>query len=607
VPLSAQPQLAPGYPLDSPNHWWVRIMARLESGANDAQAQASLAVLFPETLQRSTTTMDRPNIRLEDGSRGPLMIRQRFARPMWALLAGIGLVLLIVCANLASLQLARGAGRQHELAVRAAIGASRWRLMRQSLTESLMLALTGGSLGWVLAYWGKAGLMRSLSNQLGDLSFDTRMDFNVLVFTLGISVLTAVLFGMFPALRFAQVYPAAGLRDPRGLGTSRLRLGKALVSVQLVLSVVMVMGASLIIQTFANLRLADPGFDVENLLLFRLDPEDAGYKQQHIAEFFETTGQALSAIPGVRAVAWSNIVLIGGRYSGNTVSLPGAPVGGTEHLQAAQLIVSDAFFSTLGLPVVLGREFNSGDSPQSPNVAIVNETFAREAFAGESPVGRVFILGEAEYMIVGVCRDARFNDLRSGSPPTTYLSHRQTPVGAMYFQLRSALPPLSLVPAVRKVLAGVDRNLPIADLKTQQQQIELSMTPERIIASLCGFLALLAVLLSCIGIYGLMAYRAARRTGEIGIRMALGARPWDVARSVLREALMLAVAGLALGVPLAFALAQVNRSFLVGIQPHDPSTLIGGIVLMTCVALLAAWIPARRAARVDPMAALRSE
>jgi predicted permease len=608
IPLSAQPQMAPTRPLGSGKHWWVQIMARLAPGANEAHAQASLDVLFRQVLSASDNKMEQPGIWLEDGRRGPLKTRQQIGQPLWALLAVVGLLLLIVCANLAGLLLARGAARQHEMAVRAAMGANRGRLIRQSLTESMVLSLAGGSLGLVFAAWSNAGLPALLARFQENIQFDTSLDANVLGFTFGVAIVATLLSGLLPALRASRVDPAAGLKDRSALGSPRLRLGKVLVSVQVGLSVLLVVVAGLLIETFANLSRVDPGFDPENLLVFRLNAGQAGYKGAQLENFFENVRRSLAAIPGVREVALSDLALVGGARSSSGISIPGRAAGHNEQLQASQLIVSDSIFATMGIGMLLGRDFGLVDTGTSPKVAVVNESFARSFLRNKSPVGQAFNVGpEDAYQIVGVCRDAKYNNLRNEILPTMYFPYSQYPVGSMFFEVRSVLPALALAPAIRKVVAAADPNIPVADLRTQKQLLDNSVLPERLFASLCSFLALLAVLLSYIGLFGLMAYNVARRTGEIGIRMALGAGPGDVARPIVREALLLAAAGLAAGVPVALALARIIRGALYGVQPYDPATIVGGAMILLLIAALAAWIPARRAARVDPMSALRCE
>ena len=609
VPMSAQPQLQPGYPLDSYNHWWVEIMARLAPGADERQARASLEGIFIQALTApgATTKMDQPGILLEDGSRGPMMARQRMAQPMYVLMAAVGLVLLIACANLASLLLARGAARQHEYAVRGAIGAGRWRLVRQSLTESLLLALAGGALGLVFAEVGKAAILSMLSGFLGYFHLDTSSDARVLAFTFGVSLATVLLFGLLPALRSAWVNPVAGIKDRTMIGAPRLRLGKVLVTVQVGLSLLLVVGAGLFVRTFANLSRVDPGFNTENLLLFQLNAGQAGYKNEQLTDFYNSLSRSLAVIPGVHAVGSSSLVPLGGGMSSSGISIPGRPTKPDEHLQADQMIVNESFFATLGIPLLQGRSFEPSDTADSPHVAVVNECFIRSFFPNEYAVGRIFKHGSMDVQIVGICGNAKYWDIRHEVPPIMYLPYPQWREKRMCFEVRSVLPPASIVPAVRKTVAALDRNIPLTDVRTQTEQIGRQLTMERLFAALCSFVAALALLLSCIGLYGLMAYNVARRRSEIGIRMALGARPQDVAWPVVRGALLMAGIGVVFGGVGALALVQLIKSQLYGVAPHDPATLLGAAALLLTVAALAAWLPARRAAKIDPMVALRCE
>ncbi len=607
VTMAAQPHLTSGNPLESSKHWWVQIMARMAPGASDAQAQASLAVLFERVLEDSTTTMDQPGIWLEDGSRGPLMQRQRMAEPFWALMVLVGLVVAIICANLASLLLVRGAARHHEMAIRSALGAGRWRLIRQSLTESMVLSFMGAGMGLLVALWCKELLMDFLLKYESNLRFDAGMDGNVLIFTLGLAVLTTLLFGLIPAMRAARVDPAEGLKDRAANAAPRLRIGKVLVAVQVGMTVLLVMGAGLLIQSFANLKNLNPGFDAENILLFRLDAAQAGYTDQEQKDFYENTRRSLSGIPGVRAVAYSDLSFAGGWSSENGFSFPDRPTEPGSHMQACQLVVNDTFFSTMELPIMLGRGFDDSDSASSSKVAVVNEQFTKMFLENESPLGLSFSIGETNYRIVGVCGNTSYKSLRDDLSPIMYFPQQQKTVSSVYFEVRSSLPPLSLVPAVRKSVAALDKTIPLEKIKTQQQQLDESIMIERLFSILCGSLAALAVFLSCIGLYGLMAYTVTRRRNEIGIRMALGAQSRDVALKILREAVMLTLIGVLAGAPVALGIAILIRSVFFGVQPYDPATMIGVTVLLLAVSALAAWIPARRAAKVDPMTALRCE
>jgi predicted permease len=607
VPMAAQPLLNPDNPLASLQHWWVEIMGRLSPQTSEARARASLAVLFDRALAASDSRVDQPTILLEDGSRGVLTQRRLMARPVWMLLALVGVVLVIACANVAGMLLARGAARQQEMAVRAALGAGRWRLIRQSLADSLLLALTAGVLGLLLSIWVKAALMSSLTALLAGTHFNVQLDRTVLLFTLAISVCSALLFGLLPAWHVSRVHPVAGLGHPRGQGPLRLRTGKTLVAAQVALSLLPAAMAGLLARSLVNLHNVDPGFDVENLLVFRLHADEAGYEKQKGADFYEEVRRAIAGLPGVRAVALSHQNLLTGGVSIFSVSFPGRSMPAEQHLHAHQLTISDGFFATMGIPLLRGRDFNRTDTPASAPVMIVNEAFGREFLPQEDAVGQLVRSGGREYEIIGVCADARYGSVRGRMMPTMYLAYAQQSIGWACFQVRTARPPLSLAPAVRKIVAERDIDIPVRRLTTQAYLFARSISLERLCTLLCGALALLALLLVCIGLYGLLAFSVARRTGEIGIRMALGARAQDVAGPIVRQALRLTVIGIAVGLPAVLLATRILRSVVYGITPYDPVALIGTVLVLLVVAAGAAWLPARRAARIDPMAALRYE
>jgi predicted permease len=611
VTFAAQPVLAANRTLDSANQWWLQVMARVAPGASEARAQAAFEVSFRGVLADSATKMEQPGIRLEKGAQGAARaIRERMALPLLALLGVVALVVAIACANVAGLLLARGAARRHEFAVRAAIGAGRWRLVRQALAESLLLGLAAAAAGLLIAGWGKTILLQSFGARLDNYRLDLSTDFRVLAFTLGVSLLTALVFGLLPALRASRVDPLEGLKSRSALAAPRLGLGKLLVAVQVGLSVLLVMGAGLMIRTFANLVRVDPGFNPANVLLFRVDPAQAGVTGASVGQFFAAARRSLAAIPGVRSVALTSLMLTGDGANTGAIEFPDRPAKAGETLQASELTVSDGFFATLGIPIVLGREFLSSDTAASLRVAVVNETFVRTFFAGEFPLGRTFALkGQPglPFTVVGVCRDAKYASIRETIPPVMCFSHQQREYRASKFVIRSALPPLSLVPAARKAIATLNPHLPLSAIRTQEELVERSTAVDRLFAGLCGGLAGVAVLLACIGIYGLMTYNVARRTGEIGIRMALGATRRDIAWPILREALVLTSVGLAVGLPAALGLARVIRGQLYGVSPVDPLTLGLGSVGLMAVAVIAAWRPARRATRVNPVEALRAE
>jgi predicted permease len=610
VPLSSQPQIWPTRLLNSPDQWWVQIMGRLAPGADEAQAQAGLSVLFHQSLGLSKTKMDEGGILLEDGSRGQLMLRRQLAKPFFLLTAVVGVVLLIACANLAGLLLTRGAARRHEMAVRAAMGAGRWRLIRQSLIESLVLSLIGAVLGLVVAVLGRQSLLGFLAWNQESSRFDLRTDTHVLSFTFAITVFTSLVFGILPAIRVSRTDPAHALKNRSALGAPRLVLGKVLVAVQVGLSVLLVIGAGLMIRTFVNLARVAPGFDPENTLLFRVRPADAGYDEQRFIDVYDRIRTALVAIPGVQAVTFSGFPLVSGTSSSDFIEFQGGGSEAGQKLLTNYLEVGDDFLHTMNIPLLLGRDLNAADNAGSSPVAIVNQTFARHYFPGENAVGKTFISYHPTtrtVQIVGVAGDTKYNRVRADIPPLMYLSQRQYASRAVSFAVRSALPPFSLLPAVRRAVAAVDSDLPLSMVRTQEQVLDESVAADRLFASLGGALAFLAILLSCIGLYGLMAYNVARRTQEIGLRMALGATRRNVAAPVLREALLLTLIGLAVGVPVTLALTRFIKSQLYGVAPADPITLAIGGALLVVVALLSAWIPARRATKIDPMVALRCE
>jgi len=608
VPMMAQPHLSEEEWLSSYDRWWVQIMGRLAPGADEAQVQSSLEILFSHVLNRSIVEIDRPGIFLQEGRHGVMVRRQETAQPLWYLQGIVGLVLLIACTNLAGLLLARGAARQHEMAVRAAMGAGRWRLIRQSLTESMVLSMAGVCLGLVFSLWIRAALAGFVINPSRHQQFNLRVDANVLIFALAVGMVTTLLSGLFPALRAGNTNPAAGLKDSGSRGAPRLRLGKVLVTTQVGLSVILVMAGGLLCRTLINLYRTDTGFDTENLLLFTISPFSSLSPPEYkdLENFYGAARQKIAEIPGVRSVALSCRTMLQGGYWNSEISIPSR--SDDEKRESMALVVSEGYFKTMGIKLLQGRDFRATDVKKSQCVAIVNEEFARELFPDENPVGQFITAnGDEQHQIIGLCGNQKYDRLRRDVSPILYLHYRQTRFLYLTCVVRSVLPPMSLVPAVRQAVADIDRNLPIEKFTTQKLALKESLAQERLYASLCGSLALLALALSCIGLYGVMAYNVTRRTGEMGIRKALGAQPFDVAWPILREALTLAAIGIAIGLPVALALVRVIRGIFYGIEPYDPLTMIGAAGLMIAVAALAAYVPARRAAKVDPMEALRYE
>jgi predicted permease len=532
------------------------------------------------------------------------------------MLGVVALIMLVACANLAGLSLARGAAREHELAVSAALGSGRWRLMRQSLVESLMLALFGAGLGVLVAVWARAGFARLLAGSTGDLRYAFSLDATVLGFASLAALAAALLSGLLPALRAGWIDPVNGLKSRGTIGLPRLRAGRILVAAQLGISLVLVAGAGLYVRTLVNLARIDAGFDVERLLLFRLNIRGAGQATADPAGFYARVQESLAAIPGVRAASLVEFPLLSGAGSSGIFSaFSGRSATAGTSVETCRLTVGETFFSTLGIPIVHGRGFSPTDAEGAPKVVVVNEAFVRKYLPDENPLGLMIPVWDADWQIVGVCRDVKYSTLKQESPPTAYFPFRQrlysrfrhSHLRAPYFTVRASLPPLSLATAVRKAVAANDSEVAVTDLTTQDAVRDRSIGQERLFAVLCGSLAGLALLLSCIGLYGLMAYHVTRRTGEIAIRMALGATRSRIAGPILRETLLLAVVGIGLGLPVALAATRLIRSQMYGVEPNDPLTIIVSALVLAVVTMMAAWLPARRAARIDPMAALRQE
>ena len=609
VPMSAQPALSPAYHLDARDHWWTTIMVRLEPRADETQVQAAMQGLFLQTLSvpGQGTQMDDPEIVLVDGSRGLLGIRKQMAIGLAILMGAVGLVLMIACANLAGLLLARGAARRQELTVRAAMGAGRGRLIRQLLTESLVLSLVGAGLGVLVAIWIIAAVLSLFPASLDNFHLDVGIDLRVLLFAVGAALVTSLLFGLLPALRVTRVDLCSGLKSQKTLGIPGLRLGKVLVAAQVSLSVLLLVATGLLLQTLINLYQIDLGFRTDKILVFGLNPGQAGYERAEAVRLYDQVEASIANLPGVRNVSLSSDSLLGGRRASSAFSIPGRVQQADKHLQADTINVSEAFFQTMDIPLLRGRTFEKTDTASQPGVVIANEALVRTCFANEDPLGQSIRMGEKDYTIVGLSKNTKYSHVRTDIQSTLYFSHRQTLPKAMVFEVRTAGEPLALVPTIRQIVADLDRTIPLEQIATQAQLFKASITPERLFTYLCSSLALLGVLLSCIGLYGLLAFMVTRRTGEIGVRMALGAAPRDVAWPVMRSALWLAVFGLLIGIPAALALTRVLRSVLFGVTPHDPITIVASVLLILSVAALAAWIPARRAAKIDPMEALRYE
>jgi predicted permease len=649
LPLHTQPQVEPRWSPEPPepapgnaakpvgtlfetrDGWWVLIMGRLKPGVSEQQARAELDVLLQQSMSpdiKPTTKPEViPHLDVEPGSKGLDELRGQFSKPLFVLMTVVGLVLLIACANIANLLLARANSRQKEIAVRLAIGAKRSRLVRQLLTESVLLAVMGGALGLLLAFWGTGLLVALVSSGRDAINLSVTPDPWVLGFTAGISLMTGILFGLSPALRSTRIDLTPALKESAGKlptahessGGLRLGLGKTLVVTQVALSLLLLVGAGLFVRTLVNLQNVDAGFNQRNLLLFGIDPTQDGYKGQRLADFYGEFTRRLQALPGVRSVTMSGATLIGGGVGIQRIYLPGyKPKTGekADQISAYDNLVGPRFFETLEIPLLLGRGIGEGDIEGAAKAAVVNESFVHQFLGGGNPVGFRFALGgtnkKADIEIVGVAADAKYDDLRKDVAATMYRPALQdlkvlTDMGDMHFEVRTAGDPMALAAAVRRVSQGMDPNLALFDVKSQVEQINQTLLQERLFARLTSFFGLLAALLGCVGVYGIMAFATSQRTREIGIRMVLGAHRGEILGMVLRETFILVATGIAAGTLVALEASRLVASFLFGLKPNDPLTIAGAALLMVAAAALAGYLPARRASRVDPMMALRYE
>jgi predicted permease len=593
----------------------------------DVIVRQNVATIAPPQAHGSqSVSPELPRVELAPASKGLNALRQEFSRPLFILMAVVALVLLIACANVANLLLAQATSRCREVAVRLALGAGRRRIVRQLLTESVLLATAGGIVGAILAYWASDVLLAFMSSGKEPVQLQVSPDLRVLGFTALVSVLTGILFGLAPALRGTRLDLTAALKEGAGgvVGRGRhwrgvrLGLGKALVASQVAMSLLLLIGAGLFVRTLSNLSNQDMGFDRRNLLLFGIAPAQAGYKGEKLVSFYQELQRRIEALPGVRSASLSGHRLIEGGVSitGFFLQRYSPQSGGTETDDPSHAVhvnpVGPKFFQTVGIPLLLGRVLGDGDAGKSPRVAVINSTLAQRYLGNANPIGRRFGFDEkssSDIAIVGVVGDAKYSDLRKEPPPTVYVPYAQNldEPGAMNFEVRTAGDPKNWIGSVRQTVLGLDKSLPLFDINTQTEQIEQATFQERLFARLLSFFGLLALVLACVGLYGLMAYGVARRTNEIGLRMALGAERERVLWMVLGEMWWLMAAGVCIGLPLALAACRMVSSMLFGLKPADPVTIATATLILVAVAALAGYLPARRASGVNPVVALRYE
>jgi predicted permease len=631
--------------IDDPNlklktNWWLRVFGRLHPGVSRVQAQTELEVIFRQFIEADaaerganwTSAMRQQrfarHLGLETGSAGYAELRREFRQPLMILMLTVALVLAVACVNIANLLLARAATRRKEIAMRLALGAGRFRLLRQLLTESLLLSLIGGAAGLLFAHVCLRVLLTYLP-QSSQAALDVSLDMRVLTFTLLVSVLTGLLFGFAPAWQATKLNLTASLKDQTGGSTSRsgLTLNKFLVITQVALSLFLLIGAGLFVRSLRNLRTLDAGFNHENIVQFSLDA-GSSYKSAQRSKLYEQVLARLEALPGARSATLSSFSLLSGNTNGERIVVPGYTPGPEEDVMCRTLVVGPRFFETMQMPVLNGRDFgvqderpvavpvtgsNAPPTPTSdapPLSAIINQTMARYFFGDENPVGKRFTLrkGGPPIEIIGVVKDAKYETLREPAQRIYYLYYFQQPErSGMTFQLRTDDAAAQSAATMQQLLRELDPQLQVIRWRTMTEVVNQSLVQERFTAQVASAFSLFALLLACIGLYGVMSYAVTRRTNEIGIRMALGAQTGAVIKLVMREVSVLVAVGISIGLIAALATTRLVSSLLFGLTPGDPLTIALATVLMIGVAALAGYLPARRAARIDPLVALRHE
>ncbi|HLX00151.1 MAG TPA: ABC transporter permease [Candidatus Acidoferrales bacterium] len=632
VPLMTITQVRPDFAmagtpnavLSSPNRNWLPIFCRLKPGVTPDEALASVGVIYEGVKRNRLTGSEnalsssdrerilRTQIRWDPASKGLSALRLRFSRPLAILMAVVGLLLLIACANVANMLLARAGARHSEIVVRTALGAGRVRLLRQLMTESVLLALCGGALGMVIALWGSKSLLALMSPSASPILLDMKPDARVFGFTALVALLTALLFGLAPAWQATRVELGTSMKEgsgsPNGL-RGRARLGKTLAISQVALSLVLLIASGLLVRSLENLKKIDLGFNANNTLLVSVNPSLAGYKGDKYIDLFKKLLERVRSTPGVQAASFSLLPPM------TPVSITSEPKIVGESLKPADgggvevNYVGPDYFSTIGMPLVLGRGITSADQMNAPGVTVVNQTFAKTYFGETNPIGRRFSANTTIIMeIVGVVQDAKYHDPRDKNVPVAYVPFFQLGnSGVITFEIRTPMNATSIVPSLRQEIDAIDSRIPVLATRTLIQTVNQSFVQERLISSLTSLFGGLAVLLAAIGLYGLMAYTVTRRTNEIGIRIALGAQRPDVMAMVLRETFSLVAIGLAIGILASFMATRLIASELYGLSPADPLTIAAAVAIMISVASIAVFVPAWRASRVEPIVALRYE
>ncbi len=627
VPMTMKALMTPTWDdLDNRRSRWLNVFARLAPGVTPEAAEASLQPLYRGVLEAEADAMEgvsasfaerfvAKRLELLPGTQGMPEVREDAGGALSVLMGMVALVLLIACANVAGLLLARAQARQRDVALRVALGVGRARIVRQRLVESLVYSVAGGGLGLLLAYWGGDLLLELIPEDGGTMAISTVPDLRVVAFAAGVAVVTALIFGLAPALQTSKPALSPSLREGAGAvggGVQHARFRRGAVTLQVALSAVLLTAALLFGRTLHNLRGVDPGFEIDQLMTLSLDPSLSGYDTPRSRALFERLREEIGALPGVRGVTLGASPLLADSVWQSTVAVEGYEAAEGEDLNPEVNAVGAGYFATLGVPLVAGREIADTDAAGAPRVAVVNQTFARYFFGEENAVGRRFGFGRDEgapIEIVGVVRDSKTSELRGEIRRALWIPYLQDSdeQGGMTFYVRHAAGAGDLGPALRAAVRRVEPGIPVVDLKTMATQASESLFLERLAAILSTLFGALATLLAAVGLYGMMSYSVVRRTRELGIRIALGALRPKILWNVLREVAWVVGLGLALGLPAAYALGRLAGALLYGLSPADPWALAGTCVLLGGVALAAGSLPARRATRIDPIVALRSE
>lgn len=622
VPITMEPAMIPGFnDLQKRRSSWLNIIARLKAGVTREQAEAAMNTFWKPILQFELREMPaasehtkrlfvQRHLSILPGGKGVSAPQDNLTMAMTVLMFMVGFLLLIACANIANLLIARATGRQREIGIRLALGASRIQLMRQLLMESTLLAVGGGMLGLLAAFWTSDSVRHLMPEDPSMEGFSSQPDARVFLFALALSIVTGLVFGMFPALQGTRSELATTLKDQAaGVlgGFGHLRLRKGLVVTQVALSLILLIGAGLFARSLYNIKNINPGFPTNHLISFSIQPTLNGYDQARTRTLLRNLQSEISRLPGVRAVSMANIGILSGDNEMSTISVLGYHAKPDEDMVTGASYVGPGYFSTIGIPLLLGRDFTDGDGATAPKVTVVNEALAKYFFGSESPIGRRIKIRDDVREIVGVVKNSKAADLREKQQRFFYAPYTQTDVGAMTFYARTSQDPSAVMPMIRDAVRRQDANLPVFAVKTLDEQINESLFMERLVAMLSAAFGILATLLAAVGLYGVMAYMVVRRTREIGIRMALGANRREVLGMVMREVVRLSALGIGIAILASLALGRLVESQLLGVSGRDPWVILPASAALTLVALGAGLLPAMRATRIDPLTALRHE